>query len=116
MKNIFVATLLVLLAHITQAQKTIWSYAIGNWRDGPLVYISPVIETTEAFTTPQLIERLKGEHEEFKVIMDIDVLRFATIEEAAEDRATLRAKYLRRPMEVRMLDATLPRVPRIEED
>ena len=41
-------TLVLLACGITAAaQNTIWSHAIGNWRNGPVVYITPLIETTE---------------------------------------------------------------------
>jgi hypothetical protein len=96
----------LVLASTLHAQNTIWSHAIGNWRNGPVVYISPLIETTEAFTTPQLVARLKEEHPEFKDIVDIDVLRFATPEEGEESRQVLRAKYGMRKLEVVMLDKT----------
>ncbi|MBK8583151.1 MAG: hypothetical protein IPL86_15430 [Flavobacteriales bacterium] len=58
MKTIFT---LVLVACITSvhAQNAIYSYAIGNWRNGPTVMISPLFETTEQFTTPQLIAQVK---------------------------------------------------------
>lgn len=88
-------------------QNTIYSYSVGNWRNGPVVYISPLIQTTEAFTTPQLITALKADHPEFGGITDIDVLRFATFEEGEESRTTLRAKYLTRGLEVTMLEPPL---------
>ncbi len=94
------------------AQNTIYSYAVGNWRNGPIVYISPLIETTEAFTTPQLIERYKKDHPEFRDASDMDVLRFATAEEGEENRQTLKAKYGVRKLEVVMLEPVKgPTVP-----
>ena len=84
--------------------KSIHAYAVGNWRNGPVVVISPLFETTEQATTPQLIAKVRDEHPEFKDIVDIDVLRFATVEEGVESRSTLRSKYLMRKLEVRMLE------------
>ncbi|MBK6409333.1 MAG: hypothetical protein IPF78_06465 [Flavobacteriales bacterium] len=76
------------------AQNTIYSYAIGNWRTGPTVEISPLFETTEMFTTPQLIAWVRHEWpESFTDTTDIDVQRFATIEEGSESRSILKAKY-----------------------
>ena len=115
MMKTLLTTLALLFTLTSFAQTPIWSYAVGNWRSGPVVYLSPVIETTGASTAPQLIDRLKQEHEELNDITDIDVLFFATIEEANENRATLRAKYLQRPLEVRMLEGTIPIAPSIEE-
>jgi hypothetical protein len=83
---------------------TIWSHAIGNWRNGPVVYITPLIETTEAFTTPQLIARYKAEFPALKDVTDLDVLRFGTPEEGEESRRTLKAKYGMRKLEVVMLE------------
>lgn len=103
MKMILTTALLLLTAAIS-AQNTIWSHAIGNWRNGPVVYITPLIETTEAFTTPQLIARYKTEFPELKTVTDLDVLRFGTPEEGNDSRKTLKAKYGVRKLEVVMLE------------
>ena len=86
------------------APKTIYSYAVGNWRNGPTVVISPLFETTEQASTPQLIARVKKDHLSFQDITDIDVLRFATAEEGNDSRTTLSAKYHMRTLEVLMLE------------
>lgn len=85
------------------AQKTIWSHAIGNWRNGPIVYITALIETTEAETTPYLLEVYKRDFFP-KDVKDIDILRFATQEEGEESIRTLTAKYGLRKLEVEFLD------------
>lgn len=102
-RHLLLALLLCSAAAI-QAQNVIWSHAIGNWRNGPVVYITPVIETTEAFTTPQLLDRYREEFPELRDVQDIDVLRFASPEEGEESRTILRAKYGMRKLEVRMLE------------
>ncbi|MBK8612340.1 MAG: hypothetical protein IPN85_02455 [Flavobacteriales bacterium] len=86
------------------APKTIYSYAVGNWRNGPTVVISPLFETTEQASTPQLIARVKKDYPAFKDITDIDVQRFATTEEGNDSRTTLRSKYLMRKLEVLMVE------------
>lgn len=102
----YVITFALVLASIAvHAQNKIWSYSVGNWRNGPVVYISPLIETTEAFTTPQLIERYKREFPVLKDVVDLDVLRFGTPEEGNESRTTLKAKYGMRKLEVMMLES-----------
>jgi hypothetical protein len=98
---------LLLTALTVRAQevpKTIFSYAVGNWRNGPVVTISPLFETTEQATTPQLIQRVRATYPEFKDITDIEVQRFATLEEGMESRTTLRSKYLVRKLEVLMVE------------
>jgi hypothetical protein len=95
---------LLFCAFAATAQNTIWSHAIGNWRNGPVVYITPVIETTEAVTTPKLIERYKAEFPELRTVADLDVLRFGSAEEAEESRRSLRSKYGMRKLEVVMLE------------
>lgn len=101
-------TLLTLFAIIgsfaLHAQNVIWSHAIGNWRNGPVVYITPLIETTEAFTTPQLIQRYKQEYPILEKVTDLDVLRFGTPEEGDQSRLTLKAKYGIRKLEVVLLE------------
>ena len=92
-------------ALFAQAPNKIWSYAIGDWRDGPVVTISPLFETTEAFTTPMLIKRVKQDYAPFATIMDIDVMRFATVEEGELSRTTLKGKYEARKLTVNMLES-----------
>ncbi len=93
-----------LIGNAQDAPKTIYSYAIGNWRNGPVVVISPLFVTTEQASTPQLIARVRKDYAEFKDIADIDVQRFATTEEGNESRTTLRSKYLTRKLEVLMVE------------
>ncbi len=93
-------------ALLAQPPNRIWAYAIGDWRDGPVVTISPLFETTEAFTTPMLIKRVKQDYAPFAKIMDIDVMRFATTEEGELSRTTLKGKYEARKLTVNMLEAT----------
>ena len=90
---------------LAQPPNKIWSYAIGDWRDGPVVTISPLFETTEAFTTPQLIARVKKDYAAFGKIMDIDIQRFATTEEGELSRVTLKGKYEARKLTVHLLQA-----------
>ena len=104
MKHLILAGLLFGSLSAT-AQNVIWSHAIGNWRNGPTVYITPLIETTEAFTTAQLITRYTTEAPELKDVTDLDVLRFGTPEEGNDSRNTLKAKYGMRKLEVVMLEA-----------
>lgn len=102
-------TLVVILtlasALAARTQNTIYSHAVGNWRNGPVVLITPLIETTESFTTQQLLVRYRGEFQELKEVKDIDVLRFATVEEGELSRTTLKTKYEARKLEVKMLQA-----------
>lgn len=112
MKHLF--TLALLLGSLgAAAQATIYSFAIGNWRNGPTVYITPLIETTEAATKPQLMEQFRAEYPELKGIpaMDLDVLLFGTREEGEEHRATLRQKYGIRKLPVEMLAPPAPKEP-----
>lgn len=87
-----------------QAPNKIYSYGIGNWRNGPTVIISPLFETTEQFTTLQLIARIRHDYPEFKDITDIDVQRFATPEEGSDSRTTVKGKYERRQLKVVMVE------------
>jgi hypothetical protein len=106
MKHILSIT--VLLCGLSAfAQNTIYSHAIGNWRNGPVVYITPLIATTEAATKPQLREQLRAQFPELKDIpdTDFDVLLFGTKEEGDESRTTLQRKYGVRKLEVVMLEA-----------
>jgi hypothetical protein len=105
--RILLASLVLFTAFTATAQdapKTIYSYAVGNWRNGPVVVISPLFETTEQASTPQLIAHVQKDYPEFKGITDIDVQRFATPEEGQESRTTLRAKYQVRKLEVLMVE------------
>lgn len=115
MKRILTFLFFALLGRVVSAQapNVIYAYAVGDWRDGPVVTISPLFETTEAFTTPQLIARVKVEHPEFAGIADIDVQRFATVEEGQLSRTTLRGKYYMRKLQVNMLEA--PAIPKQTE-
>ncbi len=103
----------VLCASAASAQNTIYGYAIGNWRNGPVVQISPLFETTEMFTTPQLIKWVRGQWpEQFTDTTDIDVQRFATIDEGALSRTTLEGKYGVRKLPVNMMEAEpMPKTP-----
>jgi hypothetical protein len=101
---LFLVVLLTGTVLRAQAPQTIYSYAIGDWRNGPVVVISPLFETTEAFTTPQLIARVKAEYPAFKDITDIDIQRFATVEEGQDSRRVLKSKYLRRELKVDLLE------------
>jgi hypothetical protein len=98
---------------LATAQNTIYSYAIGNWRNGPVVEISPLFETTEMFTTPQLISWVRQQWPKaFTDTTDIDVQRFATTEEGTESRTTLMRKYGVRKLQVHAIEAaTMPRTP-----
>ncbi|MBL7983072.1 MAG: hypothetical protein JNL52_14830 [Flavobacteriales bacterium] len=88
------------------AQNTIYSHAIGNWRNGPVVYITPLIEASEAMTKAQLLERFRAEYPELKNIpaSDLDVLLFGTREEGDDSRRTLQSKYGVRKLQVVMLE------------
>ncbi len=100
-------TLLLLACGVAvSAQNTIYSHAIGNWRNGPVVYITPLIETTEATTKPQLKEQFRVQYPELKEIpdTDLDVLLFGTPEEGNDSRLTLERKYGMRKLEVVMLE------------
>ncbi len=99
--------LLILCAGLSAgAQNTIYSHAIGNWRNGPVVYITPLIETTEASTKARIQELFREAHPELKNIpaTDLDVLLFGTKEEGEESRRILKAKYGMRKLEVVMLE------------
>lgn len=112
-QNILAVASLVLLPAAASAQNTIYSYAIGNWRNGPVVEISPLFETTEMYTTPQLIRWVRGQWpQSFTDTTDIDVLRFATTEEGHLSRTELARKYATRKLPVNLIAAgTMPRTP-----
>lgn len=99
----FTTLLLLGIAGLSYAQNVIYAYAVGDWRNGPVVTISPSFETTEAFSTLQLIARVKKDYGEFAKITDIEVQRFATVEECEMSRTTLAQKYHSRKLEVNML-------------
>lgn len=105
MKHLLIATLL-LCSFSAAAQSTIFSHAIGNWRNGPVVYITPLIEASESMTKEQLKERYRELFPELKDIpaSDLDVLLFGTPEEGDESRRTLLAKYGMRKLQVVMLE------------
>lgn len=96
--------------NMVQAQNTIYGFAVGNWRHGPVVELSPLFTTTESFTTPQLVAWVRQQWPaSFTDTTDIDVLRFATVEEGKENRATLHAKYGQRKLAVHLIEAaTMP--------
>ncbi|HRH37883.1 MAG TPA: hypothetical protein PK760_06030 [Flavobacteriales bacterium] len=102
-------TLITLLALVgtfaLHAQNVIYSHAIGNWRNGPTVYITPLVQTTEAVTKPKLKEQFRAQYAELKDIpdTDFDVLLFGTKEEGDESRRVLQAKYGIRKLPVVML-------------
>jgi hypothetical protein len=98
--------------------RTIYSHAIGNWRNGPMVYITPVIEASEAMTKAQLLERYRTEFPELKDIpaSDLDVLLFGTSEEGEESRRTLLAKYGMRKLQVVMLEKPKDRAITVPAD
>lgn len=93
-----------------QSPNKIYSYAIGDWRNGPVVTISPLYETTEAFTTLELINWVRHTYPEFANISDIDVQRFATTEEGTLSRTTLKGKYEARKLQVNLMNDSTMRV------
>lgn len=104
----------VLVGTAALAQKTIYAYAIGDWRNGPVVHISPMIETTEMFSPQALIRWVRQEWPTtFTDTTDIDVQFFAVIEDGEESRATLKAKYGVRKLPVNLMEAAEP--PRTPE-
>lgn len=88
------------------AQNTIHSLAIGNWRSGSPVYLTPVIETTEAMSKVKLAAQFRAQYAELKDIADgnLDVLLFGTKDEADEKRASLHRSYSHRKLEVVLLE------------
>lgn len=107
MKHLLIPALLLCGLSAT-AQNIIYSHAIGNWRNGPVVCITPLVETSEATTKAQLLERYRTEFPELKDIPanDLDVLLFGTQEEGEESRRTLQAKYAMRKLQVVLLEAS----------
>ncbi len=110
MRTLLLLTTL-LASPLLYAQNSIHAMAIGNWRNGPVVYLTPVFATTEAATTAHLIARVKQEHPVLADVTDIDVMRFATPEEGETHRASLKAKYAIRKLEVVLLDPPAPEAP-----
>ena len=53
-------TLLLLFTATSFSQNTIWSHAIGNWRNGPVVYITPLIEDHRAIHNTHAAGALPG--------------------------------------------------------
>lgn len=106
-------TVLLVISLGAAAQGTIYSHAIGNWRNGPVVYITPLIEASESMSKDQLKERYRALFPELKDIpaSDLDVLLFGTREEGEESRRTLQAKYGMRKLQVMML--VMPKDPAI---
>ena len=104
--NHLLLAMLLLCGLSAAAQSTIYSHAIGNWRNGPVVYITPLIEASESMTKAQLTERFRTLFPELKDIpaSDLDVLLFGTPEEGDESRRTLHAKYGMRKLQVVMLE------------
>lgn len=109
--HLIMALASLLCAPMAFSQNTIYGYAIGNWRNGPTVEITPLFETTEMFTTPQLVRWVREQWPgSFTDTTDIDVQRFATIEEGDESRTILKAKYGRRNLPVHLIEANpMPR-------
>ena len=105
MKHLLIPALLLCGLSAT-AQNIIYSHAIGNWRNGPVVCITPLVETSEATTKAHLLERFRAEFPELKDIPanDLDVLLFGTREEGDDSRRTLQAKYGMRKLQVVMLE------------
>ncbi len=105
MKHLFLSSMLSLTAFAASAQapNVIYSYGIGDWRNGPVVTISPLFQTTEAYSTIELINWIRLTYPEFANISDIDVQRFATTEEGDLSRTTLKAKYEVRKLQVNLM-------------
>jgi len=112
-KHAFLALALIFVTSATFAQKAIYSYAIGNWRNGPTVEFSPLFETTEMYTTPQLIQWVREQWPaSFTDTTDIDVLFFTDIEGGQENQKTLMGKYGMRKLPVHLIEADpMPRTP-----
>lgn len=103
------ASLLLLSATAALAQKPIYAYAIGNWRNGPTVQMTDVFVTSERFTTEQIMERVIKEYEGFKHVADHDLLLFTDSAEAINNQRVLVHKYAQRKLgvQVRKADGTL---------
>ncbi|MEO8067889.1 MAG: hypothetical protein ABI599_09375 [Flavobacteriales bacterium] len=99
MRTLF-AFLVLLASQALLAQKTIYAYAIGNWRNGPTVQMTEVFETTEQFTPEQITARVKAEYVAFKEIPDTDVQFFTERSTAQENQKVLIGKYAMRKLPV----------------
>ncbi len=97
-----IASLLLLASQALLAQKPIYAYAIGNWRNGPTVHMTEVFETSEKFTTEQIMARVKAEYAAFKDITDTDLLLFTEREEALNNQKVLLNKYAQRKLAVKV--------------
>lgn len=95
-----IASLLLLTSQALLAQKPIYAYAIGNWRNGPTVQMTEVFETTEQFTPEQITARVKAEYIAFKEITDTDVQFFTEKPTAHENQKVLIGKYAMRKLPV----------------
>ncbi|MFZ1688215.1 MAG: hypothetical protein WAU70_12370 [Flavobacteriales bacterium] len=104
-----IASLLLLASQALLAQKTIHAYAIGNWRNGPTVQMTDVFETSEQFTTEQIMARVKAEYVAFKDIIDTDLLLFTDTPSALKNQEVLIHKYAQRklPVHVTSPDGTI---------
>ncbi|QQR85953.1 MAG: hypothetical protein IPJ76_15295 [Flavobacteriales bacterium] len=103
------ASLLLLMATAALAQKPIYAYAIGNWRNGPTVQMTDVFVTSERFTTEQIMERVMKEYGSFKHVADHDLLLFTDSAEAMNNQRVLVHKYAQRKLgvQVRNADGTM---------
>lgn len=116
-RHLLPALTFLLMPLASLAQNTLYSYGIGNWRNGPVVVFSPLFETTEAFTATQIEEWIREQWPAtFTPSTEMDVLFFATVEEAEEHRRTLRRKYAMRKLDVHLLEAdTMPHTGAVPE-
>lgn len=108
MRTLAISLLLISTA-AAWAQKPIYAYAIGNWRNGPTVQMTEVFETSERFTTEQIMERVMKEYEGFKHVADHDLLLFTDSAEAISNQRVLVHKYAQRKLgvQVRKADGTV---------
>lgn len=97
-----ITSLLLLASQALLAQKPIYAYAIGNWRNGPTVQMTEVFETSEQFTTEQIMARVKAEYVAFKDISDTDLLLFTDRPTASDNQKVLIHKYGQRKLAVRV--------------
>lgn len=113
MPRLLLALGCAICSSLAHAQNTIYSYAVGNWRNGPVVEVSPLFNTTELFTDPQLMAWVRQQWPaSFTDTTEMDVLRFATLEEATESSTTLKAKYAARKLAVHQVEAgVMPSTP-----
>ena len=102
--RILLFALLLFTGTAAHSQNVIWAVATGDWRNGPVVTISPLFETTEQARDTDLIAYVKEHYAAFAAITDITVQRFGTIEEGLEARKTLAAKYGARKLPVNLME------------